>query len=166
MNEIEQFVELQKIQQLLGRYTLTIDAGDSEGWANCFTEDGQFVSGPLALVGREKLKQYVQVHHAAFGSRHITSSPVYDLSEDGKTATGTASTVVIAATRSGYKPCYAGWYEDELVRDKDGWRIARRAGFVTGVADDPTYPVLTCDPELAELVKPLLKAFQELSEPV
>jgi hypothetical protein len=34
--------EYEQIRQLLGRYDLAIDLGDTDGWAACFTPDGAF----------------------------------------------------------------------------------------------------------------------------
>lgn len=166
MNEIERLVELDKIHTLLSTYTLTIDGEDPVGWAACFSEHGRFESGNLAIVGRPKLQRYAEIHNKAVGSRHITASPVYDITGGGSSARGKSTTVVSAATKVGYKTFFAGWYEDELVRMNGQWLIDCRKAFITGVAEEPDYPILTSDPVLAPLAQPLLDAWVELGEPI
>lgn len=164
MDEIQSHMEKLKIFERLSIYTLTLDGKDAEGWANCFTEDGIFGQGGKVIRGREKLRAYAEVHGRAAGSRHITASPHYEIDESGVAARGRSTTVVTFATPSGYKIAMTGWYEDELKKIDGDWLIARRLVSVEGLPNDPDYAMLAADPEMAELVQPLLDAWQRLSE--
>jgi hypothetical protein len=148
----------------LAAYTLTIDGKDAAGWANCFTQDGIFGQGGYAIRGRDNLRAYAEVHGSTLGSRHITTSPCYQIDENGVIATGRSTTVVTVATPSGYKIAMTGCYEDELKKINNDWLISRRWVTVEGLPQDPGYSMLAADPQMAEMVQPLLDAWRRLSE--
>jgi len=46
------------IQNVLGEYQWHVDDGDSDGWADLWTEDGAFIGGATEpFVRREELKK-------------------------------------------------------------------------------------------------------------
>ena len=163
MEAIQPWIEKLKINDLLSGYTLSIDRHDPEGWANCFTEDGLFGFGDLCIRGRDNLRAYASVH-ASIGSRHLTSSPLYAIAEDGQSATGNATTVVTASTSHGYKIIFIGSYSDTLKKVEGKWRIAERWVKDEPLPSRPDFFVGTADPEIAEMTKPLFEAFQRLGE--
>src|ERR1044072_3805681 len=61
------------ILNLMGAYQHLVDAGDEEGWAGLFTEDGAFLglpaAPPEAFVGREGLKAIPRMNLAQAGGR-------------------------------------------------------------------------------------------------
>lgn len=164
MDEIQIYLEKFKILERLAAYTLAIDGKDPVGWANCFTEDGIFGQGDHAIRGRDNLRAYAEVHGSTLGSRHITSSPCYQIDESGVIATGRSTTVVTVATPSGYKIAMTGFYQDELKKINNDWLISRRWATVEGLPKDPGSSMLAADPQMAEMVQPLLDAWQRLSE--
>ena len=164
MDELRDCLEKLKILERLASYTLTLDGKDAAGWANCFTEDGIFGQGDKTIRGRDNLRAYAEVHGSTLGSRHITTSPYYQIDETGVMATGRSTTVVTVATPSGYKIAMTGAYEDELKKINNDWLISRRLATVEGLPNDPGYSMLAADPEMAELVQPLLDAWQRLSD--
>ncbi|QFT54083.1 nuclear transport factor 2 family protein [Microbulbifer sp. THAF38] len=165
MNALQECVKRLAIQDLLARYTLCVDNHDANGWASLFTENGRFENGTLMIKGREKLHQYLIVH-SQLGTRHITSSPLYEVSSDGMSAVGKATTVVIGATRAGYRVVMAGQYDDELVKIGSNWLFLRRSAEAFGLPEDPDFSLLNADPESANLIKCLLDAWQRLGEPI
>ena len=152
-------LEKRKILERLAAYTLTIDGKDAAGWANCSTEDGIFGQGDYAIRGRDNLRVYAEVHGRTLGSRHITTSPCYQIDENGVIATGRSTTVVTVTTPSGYKIAI-----DELKKINNDWLISRRWVTVEGLPKDPGYSMLAADPQMAEIVQPLIDAWQRLSE--
>ncbi len=164
MNELQKTIETVAIHELLARYTLSIDGHDSMAWAACFSEDGVFVMGDLALRGRAKLQAYADVH-AQLGTRHITSSPLYTIAEDGLVATGRASAVLVAATPKGLRTIFAGFYEDQLAKVDGAWLIKRRATNSATIPDHPEIASHLADPDVAQLAQPLLDAWNRLGEP-
>jgi uncharacterized protein (TIGR02246 family) len=61
------------ILNLMGAYQHLVDAGDEDGWADLFTEDGAFIGLPGAppegYVGREGLKAIPRLNLAQAGGR-------------------------------------------------------------------------------------------------
>ena len=65
------------ISNLMGHYQFLVDAGDEEGWASLFTEDGAFfgLPGMDPVEGREALKQIPKLAAQMGGKgRHLTGS--------------------------------------------------------------------------------------------
>ena len=60
---------------------------------------------------------------AGYRSKHMISRPIVELAADGTTATARTDVVWIAAN---FENTIVGRYDDELVRDADGWRFRRR----------------------------------------
>ena len=113
-----------EIQELYGRYGILIDAGDADGWADCFTADGSMaVTGtPIDLAGREQLAEFARNHHASehgASRHHITSTSV---SASGGGATGRSYALVA----NGGQVLAGMTYDDELVKDGDSWRFSKR----------------------------------------
>jgi uncharacterized protein (TIGR02246 family) len=107
-----------EILQLLYRYNHAIDSGDAEGWAALFTDDGVFEVAGQVMSGREELVGFASSVH---GLRHVVANPVIDVV--GDTATVRAYLFVFGGTTMSI----SGSYEDQLVRQPDGWRFAKRS---------------------------------------
>jgi len=151
-----------EILDLMARYTLTIDAHDPTGWAATFTDSGAFQMGQTQIIGREKLAAYAQVH-AQLGTRHITASPLFEISDDGLSAKGQCTTVVTVATRNGYRVIMTGLYKDTFAKQNGLWLIQRRCADAEKLPEDPGFPVLTSDPATKKYVDTLLDAWSSLS---
>ncbi|MFA0812273.1 nuclear transport factor 2 family protein [Microbulbifer epialgicus] len=165
MNELQLFKDRFAISDLLARYTLAVDNHDTHGWASLFTPDGRFINGNRMIKGRKKLERYAVVH-SKIGSRHITCSPLHYISEDGQSASGKASTVVIIATRSGYRVAMAAEYRNELVKVDGNWLFESRRADEFGLPEDPKFPILNADPDTRDLLNLLLDAWNDLGEPL
>ena len=165
MEDVQHWIEKLKINDLLSKYTLSIDRHDSEGWANCFTEDGLIGTGDRCIRGRNNLQEYARVH-ARIGSRHLTTSPLYEIAEDGLSAVGTANTIVIASTSHGFKILFSGSYTDKLKKIDDTWLVAERWVKDEVISDRPDFFSGNADPDVAELTQPLFEAFQRIGEKV
>jgi len=106
-----------EILQLLYRYNHTIDAGDAEGWADTWTDEGVFDAGGSVLHGRAELVGFAA---GVSGMRHVVLNPLVDV--DGDAATVRAYLVLLMGGAIGM----VGVYEDEVVRTPAGWRFAAR----------------------------------------
>lgn len=165
MDDITRAVEILKIHELLYRYTQCVDRKDPASWAQCFCEDGAFVSGDRAIRGRDKLTAYGEVH-STISTRHLTTSPVYTIEPSGTVAHGYATTVVLGATPLGYKIFFIGYYIDVLHKIDGNWLLFRRRADPELLPDQPDIFVPTIDPEVAKLSQRLFDAWARLGEPI
>ena len=125
----------EEIRQLLARYNWAIDFGDVDGWADCFTEDGEFTCVGLpdgdprggTHQGRAALRAYAVGHfeRARGRARHWNWNLLIEVDGDRATLScylnaygaGQGETALLRAT---------GVYRDTLRRTAPGWRFARR----------------------------------------
>jgi hypothetical protein len=152
------------IQELCSRYCHTIDSQDSEGWAQCFTNDGIFEFDGWAIRGHDALKEYAEVHARVMRCRHLTLNHLYQVR--GDEAQGRSTTVVTLATAGGYKILGQGAYEDRLTKKGGSWRIIHRRVANDHLVSDRRRPVNTADPDVAPLVRQLIEAARRLGQKV
>jgi SnoaL-like protein len=107
------------IRDLFARYCLYVDTGAAEQWAATFTEDGEFLTDRVTLVGRDSLKSFAASLPPG-GLHHMVTNQAIDI--DGDTATCRASVLV---TSKGVIVT-TGRSLDELRRVDSCWRIVRR----------------------------------------
>lgn len=163
MDEMAIFIEKQNILELLAAYTQAMDGKDPDAWAGCFTTDGAFVFSGQTIRGRDRLREYAALH-APMGTRHMTSSPIYRIDDDGKRATGRATTVATIATRGGYKILFAGHYDDVLAKVDGRWLIAQRTAVPEPLPDSPELDVATADPDVAAVMRAIYQAAQDMAK--
>jgi SnoaL-like domain len=116
------------LNDLYAAYAWRFDEGDAEGWAALFTADGRFTSvGRDELSGRDELAAFVRHRHAEKpGIRHHTTNVTVEATAGG--AHGRAYALALRSSEeSPLRLLNAGAYDDELVREPDGWHFARRS---------------------------------------
>jgi hypothetical protein len=155
------WIEKLAIQELCSRYCQTIDAQDSDGWAQCFLPDGAFEFDGHVVRGYAALREYADAHTRVLRGRHMTLNHLYDV--DGERATGRATTVVSIATPSGYKIMGQGAYHDDLVKVSGEWKIRHRRVVNDHLVSDPAKPVNLADPDVAALVQQLIDTADDLA---
>jgi uncharacterized protein (TIGR02246 family) len=114
------------IQQLCARYNHAVDAGDGEGFAAMFVEEGTLKARGV-LSGRRALADFAAgVPSGAAKFRHIASNIVVD--GDGAAATVTAYLHVWATAEPGGSPALitSGQYSDVLARLDGSWLFVSR----------------------------------------
>jgi len=124
MDAVERLVAIQEISDLIGRYCMLFDDEDWDGLGELWTDDAAFVVEETAFEGRTALMEFLSTClPPGYRSKHMISRPLVEIGGDGSTATARTDVVWIAAN---FENTIVGRYEDELVREEHGWRIARR----------------------------------------
>lgn len=124
----------QAIERLIRRFALLNDAGDFDGLAEMFTEDGSFAR-PTApdqpVQGREAILQAFQSRPPRI-TRHLVNNVVVELqSADEATA---VSYIVLYTAPPGTLPAVAdptvlvGAFRDRLRREAGRWLFVERRG--------------------------------------
>lgn len=117
----------QDVAEVLVRYATGIDRRDWDLFRTCFTADVHADYQDIAVwVGVEEITAFMDAAHAGMGrTLHRITNIDVRLDGDRATARSYVDAVLMAADGgSGFNP--VGFYDDELVRTADGWRIARR----------------------------------------
>ena len=113
--------DLAEIHNLYAHYNLVLDAGDSEGWAETFTEDGTFNSSE----GRDSLIEFADSFHAANPNTRHWNTNIHVT----RTPEGAAGTAYLILWDVGARPqsiSLTGTYTDRLVKTPEGWRFKSR----------------------------------------
>lgn len=124
------FADVFAIQQVLTRYVIAIDSLQPELLIDCFTEDARI---DLGGVDAGTVAEYVNVCKTALpnldGTHHHLSIPA--ISVQGERAYSRCY-FTAQHVKNSLSPAHSlligGWYDDELVRRGDGWRICKRRG--------------------------------------
>ena len=117
----------QDISDLLVRYATGIDRRDWPLFRTAFTDDCELDYGEIgAWKGVDAVTDFMQAAHALAGhTLHRLSNLA--ITVDGDTATARTyidGLIMMGDNQSGVNAI--GFYDDEIVRTSDGWRIARR----------------------------------------
>jgi 3-phenylpropionate/cinnamic acid dioxygenase small subunit len=116
------------IGEVLVRYTTGIDRRDWALLKTCFTDDAVAEYQDVGTWNdADALVAFMEEAHAAMGhSMHRVSN--FAIEVDGDTATARCYVDSLNLTPDGQSGIQTvGFYDDDLVRTADGWRISRRA---------------------------------------
>ena len=117
----------QDISELLVRYATGIDRRDWPLFRTVFTDDCELDYGEIgAWKGVEAVADFMEKVHALAGhTLHRTSNQAITVDGDKATARTYIDALIMAGdNKSGVNAI--GFYDDEILRTDDGWRIARR----------------------------------------
>jgi 3-phenylpropionate/cinnamic acid dioxygenase small subunit len=117
----------QDITDVLLRYATGIDRRDWPLFRTVFADDCELDYGEVgSWKGVDAVTEFMQQAHAMAGhTMHRLTNQV--ITVDGDTAearTYVDALIMLGDNTSGVNA--AGFYDDELVRTDDGWRVARR----------------------------------------
>lgn len=117
------------IADLLGRYCWRLDAGDGDGWADLWTDDG-FIAGvgPDSVSGRATLREVpISIMQRCGGAEvHRTANLCCDYGETRDTINASFYNDVSTWLPSGPgKPLLFARCEMTVSRAATGWRITR-----------------------------------------
>ena len=118
----------QDVADVLVRYATGIDRRDWALFRSCFTEDCEADYGEIGVWhSADEITSWMrEVHEPCGHTMHRITNQVVTLAERGVVAHSYVDAIVMfpgeqkAGTRS------TGYYDDELIRSDDGWKIARR----------------------------------------
>ena len=117
----------QDISDLLVRYATGIDRRDWALFRTVFTDDCELDYGEIGVWnGIDAVTDFMeQVHAMAGHTMHRMSNQVITVDGDTAEARTYVDALIMAGdNKSGVNGI--GFYDDEIVRTADGWRIARR----------------------------------------
>lgn len=120
-----------EIQNLYAYYNLCSDAGDADGYASCFAEDGELRIDAvgLAIRGREALREFKRADAARRGERyrrHWNGSLHLQKLADGTVRGRCYLHGYNGAPGALPELADAGVYDDALVKVDGEWKFARR----------------------------------------
>jgi hypothetical protein len=135
MDETDAWVAKAAIAELITRYAALNDAGDWDGVAALYTDDGR-MSRPTApdefIAGRAAILAAFRSRPSR-AARHIIANVLVTL--DGETeARATSQILLFTAVSAGEglpvqsTPPLIGTYRDRLTRSGQGWRFVERRG--------------------------------------
>lgn len=117
----------QDIADVLLRYATGIDQRDWPLFRTVFTDDCELDYGEVgSWQGVDAVTEFMQQAHAMAGhTMHRLTNQVITVGGDSAAArTYVDALIMLSDNSSGVNA--AGFYEDELVRTDDGWRVTRR----------------------------------------
>lgn len=123
----EHRADRQDIAEVLVRYATGIDRRDWDLFRTCWTDDCHADYGDVGTFdGADAITGFMTGSHAEMGhTMHRITNEAVTVNGDTARARSYVSAVLMAPDgRTGLNP--NGYYDDELVRTPDGWRIARR----------------------------------------
>jgi hypothetical protein len=136
---LDEVIATHKISQILLRYCTAIDTQRPELMADCFTTDAVLRFAFMADFTPATYIAMCKTSLATFDStQHLIGPPLVKIS--GNTASSrcyfTAQHVMNALAPN---PCLnvGGWYDDQLVRVGDDWKIQQRQGVTLWVDGNP-----------------------------
>jgi 3-phenylpropionate/cinnamic acid dioxygenase small subunit len=115
----------QDISDLLIRYASGIDRHDWSLFRTVFTDDCQLDYGEVgAWDGVDAVTEFMELAHAGVQTLHRMSNQAIEVDGDEAQARTYVDLVMVGQGMAGVNAI--GYYDDEIVRTDDGWRIARR----------------------------------------
>jgi uncharacterized protein (TIGR02246 family) len=134
---VERLEDELAIHRLIVAYGLGVDTGDAERAAAVFTEGGVYDVDVGRMEGREAVRAMVRGlrHQEMVGHCAHQIGPAVVTIEGPDRASAVGYSRVYLATRAGthvYRVSLNRW---ELVKEQDGWRIARRTTRILGHPD-------------------------------
>ncbi|BAH50276.1 nuclear transport factor 2 family protein [Rhodococcus opacus] len=126
-------VTVAQLHQLYGRQSHLIDGGDAAGWAQTFTDDGEFHSPsyPEPVAGTDALIAFAERFHTRARAanevhRHVITNVVIDEVRDGAATVRAYLQIVATSIGGDSRLVRMTTLTDRVVPVGDRWRIARR----------------------------------------
>jgi hypothetical protein len=143
---VQMLLDLHQIQTVLGKYVIGIDSRAFDLLDQVFTPDAQILLAGMPPLDPAGYKRICADNLPAMeATQHHLGMPVIEVTGD----TARSRCYFIAQhAKNALRPdpllIIGGWYDDELRRTADGWRITRRTGTAAWFDGNPDvlgYPV-------------------------
>lgn len=129
---VERAESIRAVKNLQRTYAQYSQFGLWSEIADLFTEDAAFISGDDSIKGRKEIAGFLITregdgHHGLLpGEVHtqLIDEPVVNLSVDGKSAKGRWYGFFLLCDSRGNAGIEGGVFENEYVKQKDGWKIS------------------------------------------
>jgi 3-phenylpropionate/cinnamic acid dioxygenase small subunit len=123
---MDERVARQDIADVLVRYATGIDRRDWPQFRTCFTDNCHADYGDVGVWdGVDAITQFMIDTHAGMGhTLHRITNVAVEVDGDEATARSYVDALLLVDGQTAINA--AGFYDDELVRTTEGWRIARR----------------------------------------
>jgi 3-phenylpropionate/cinnamic acid dioxygenase small subunit len=110
------------------RYATAIDTQDWRLLRSCFSDDFEGDFGSFgSWRGPREIADFMREAHAPLGpTLHRITNIVVQEDEGHVRARSYVDALLMPATPGGPIHRGIGWYDDQMVRTSDGWKIARR----------------------------------------
>jgi 3-phenylpropionate/cinnamic acid dioxygenase small subunit len=115
------------IAEVLVRYATGIDRRDWPLFRTVFTDDCELDYGEIGtFTGVDVVTKFMELSHSAAGHtlHRLTNQTITVNGDRAQARTYVDGLIMAADNKSGVNAI--GYYDDEIVRTADGWRIARR----------------------------------------
>ncbi len=158
-DRIQACVDKIEIREVLSRYSICADTGDAPGFAAVFTQDGvlEWEAVGLRFRGRPALRRVAEaVYKYAKGGQHAVGNSIIRV--DGDRAHSICQLACFLSRPEQIYTLMLGFYEDDLVRDRDEWLISRRVVRIEN-------PEVLAQGRIAEYFAPLAGALREFTSP-
>jgi ketosteroid isomerase-like protein len=144
--QLQQALDILAIQQLLGDYTVQIDAKDWGAYSALFADDGELIFSSARAKGPAAIMKTMQgagppsaAGRAPPEMKHLCTNIVIHV--EGDHATAHSRWTALAADADGkIRVGGAGVYEDQLVRQRGQWKFQRRVVYGDFPFRDPLAP--------------------------
>ena len=121
--------DIVEIQQVLVRYTLALDTGRADLIADCFAEGGQVQLSDVYVMSAADFVNIAAEGLKRFGAtQHILGLPSIHIQGDKATSRCYYMAQHVRADMNPPTFMLGGWYDDDLIRTENGWRIIKRRG--------------------------------------
>jgi 3-phenylpropionate/cinnamic acid dioxygenase small subunit len=115
----------QDISDVLVRYATGIDRHDWILFRTVFTDDCELDYGEIgSWNGVDAVTEFMELSHAAVQTLHRMTNQAITVDGDKAEARTYVDMIMVGENMPGVNAI--GYYDDEIVRTDDGWRIARR----------------------------------------
>ncbi len=117
-----------QISAVMVRYATGIDSRDWRLFRTCFTDDfcGDYGQFGTWASGDEITRSMEKMHEILGPTLHRITNVTAAVASAGATARTYVDAVLMPKEASGVIHQAAGYYDDELVKSSDGWRIKTR----------------------------------------